>query len=138
MTRVDPAHLYVLNSKLWPQFSASEMACRHCGEGYHWPEFMLALQAMRRDIRRPMRILSAHRCALHNARVGGAPLSQHLKLAADIASVGHDKGQLLAAARLAGFTGFGFYSQFLHIDMGRPRCWFGPGKARALWTAYLT
>lgn len=117
----------------WPNFSRSEMACRHCGEWYQWPVFMDRLQTARTDISRPFHILSAHRCALHNARVGGAPLSQHLKLAADIALQGHERQLLLSACKLAGFRGFGFYTTFLHIDLGRPRQWYGNRHARDLW-----
>ena len=121
----------------WPDFTRAEMACRHCGEGYDWPHFMDRLQAARHDAGRAFHILSAHRCALHNARVGGAPLSQHLSLAADIALAGHDKGELLSACRQAGFTGFGFYTTFLHIDLGRQRHWFGNRRAKNIWQTYL-
>ncbi|MGB6229571.1 MAG: D-Ala-D-Ala carboxypeptidase family metallohydrolase, partial [Litorimonas sp.] len=96
----------------WPNFTPAEMACRHCGEAHHWPDFMDALQAARDRVGRPFRILSAHRCALHNARVGGAPRSEHLSLAVDIALRGHDPGALHRALREAGFTGFGFYTTF--------------------------
>lgn len=112
------------------------MACRHCGQGYHWSAFMGALETMRVDLGAPMALHSAHRCALHNARVGGAPLSQHLKLAVDIGLSGHDLQAMVHAARGAGFTGFGFYTSFLHLDMGRPRHWFGGPKARDLWLTY--
>jgi len=121
----------------WPNFSETEMACRHCGEGYDWPEFMDCLQAARRQVSRPFTILSAHRCGLHNARIGGAPLSQHLRLAADISTHGHDRGLLLTACHQAGFRGFGYYQTFLHIDLGRPRHWFGGQKAKDLWQIYL-
>lgn len=98
---------------------------------------MDALETMRTAVGRPLILHSAHRCALHNARIGGAPLSQHLKLATDIGLRGHSPRRLYGAARQAGFTGFGFYTSFLHIDMGRPRHWFGGPKARALWQIYL-
>jgi len=65
--------------------------------------------------------------------VGGAPFSQHLKLAADISTLGHDRRKLLRACRNAGFTGFGFYNTFLHIDLGRPRNWWSGEKAKQLW-----
>jgi len=109
------------------------MACRHCGEGYAWPAFMDKLQQARDISGRPFRILSAHRCALHNARVGGAPLSQHLRLAADISLRGHAPHALAAACKSAGFTGFGYYQNFLHIDLGRARKWYGGPKAKTLW-----
>lgn len=94
---------------------------------------MDALQAARGQVGRPFHILSAHRCSLHNARVGGAPRSQHLRIAVDIALRGHDPGALYAALHDAGFTGFGFYATFLHADMGPTRQWFGTRKARTLW-----
>ncbi|MGJ8563288.1 MAG: YcbK family protein [Alphaproteobacteria bacterium] len=121
----------------WPYFSQAEMACRHCGESYAWPEFMSRLQTARERSGQAFHVLSAHRCALHNARVGGAPLSQHLRLAADIALSGHDPSQLYTVCREAGFTGFGFYSTFLHIDLGPSRRWFGNERAKILWQAYL-
>jgi len=126
-----PPHSW--NEDRWPNFSSAEMACRHCGEGYLWPEFLDRLQGLRREMDAPLIILSGHRCAIHNARVGGAPLSQHLKLAADISLRDLNRFQLRDTAKRNGFTGFGYYTTFLHIDLGRPRHWFGSKKARLLW-----
>lgn len=117
----------------WRNFSRLEMACHHCGEEYYWPEFMDRLQQARALIAKPMVVNSAHRCALYNARIGGAPLSQHLKLAADIALRGQDRGRLFEVCKQAGFRGFGFYETFLHIDLGAPRHWYGSRKAKELW-----
>jgi hypothetical protein len=117
----------------WPDFTPAEMACRHCGETFYWARFMQALQDARRAVGRPFHILSAHRCSLHNANIGGAPLSQHLKLAADIALYNHDRHQLYESLSNAGFTGFGFYSTFIHVDLGRKRHWFGSQKTKDLW-----
>ena len=121
---------------LTPHFTRAEMACRHCGTLYDWPEFMAALEAVRIAVGQPVRILSGHRCALHNARIGGAPLSQHLRLAADVDLRSHDRRTLVSAARAAGFTGFGYYQTFLHIDMGPSRRWYGSERVRKLWQAY--
>ncbi|PHR61365.1 MAG: hypothetical protein COA43_03180 [Robiginitomaculum sp.] len=120
----------------WRSFTPSEMACPHCGEIYDWPEFMTRLQAARDRNGNPFVINSAHRCGLHNARVGGAPLSQHLKLAVDISLKGHDRHILYQNCKEAGFTGFGFYTSFLHVDLGRRRHWFGNQKAKQLWQIY--
>lgn len=128
MENLKPNHNWI-----WPDFDPSEFACRHCGENYIWPEFLDKLQHARSEVGRPFVVLSGHRCALHNARVGGAPLSQHLKLAVDISVKGHNRTQLLGACREAGFTGFGFYHTFLHIDLGRPREWWSGEKAKQLW-----
>ena len=120
----------------WLNFSKAEMACRHCGEVYHWPVFMDRLQKARDLAGRPFHIHSAHRCSLHNARIGGAPLSQHLRLAADIGLAGHDNRRLYQACQAAGFTGYGFYTSFLHIDLGPKRSWHGNQKAKQLWQIY--
>jgi len=125
------------NDSRWPNFTRAELSCRHCGEYVHDIAFLDGLQAMRNQLQRPIRVLSAHRCALHNAAVGGAPLSQHLDIAADIAIHPHNPKQILIAARAAGFTGFGYYSTFLHLDMGRHRFWYGSQKAKQKWQIYL-
>jgi len=65
--------------------------------------------------------------------IGGAPLSQHLTLAADINLYRHNRFELLSCAQAVGFTGFGFYTTFLHIDLGRPRHWYSGQKAKLLW-----
>ncbi len=128
-------HFAKLNPSLWRwnSFHPTELACRHCGEIYIWPDFLDRLQKARTQINRPFHILSGHRCPLHNAKVGGAPFSQHLKLAVDISLQGHDRFDLLDACRAAGFTGFGFYQTFLHIDLGRPRQWWSTPTVRDLW-----
>lgn len=126
------------DAERWPNFTAREVACRGSGEYFHDPGSFDALQALRRVVNAPIQLNSAHRSALHNARVGGAPLSAHLRFAADVALDGHDPAQLFRAARSAGFTSFGFYSRFLHMDR-RPtaRRWFGSERARAIWTTWL-
>lgn len=117
---------------IWPNFSPYELACKHCGQYYHWPEFLDRLQWVRTQINAPLIINSAHRCPRHNAHIGGAPLSQHKKLAVDISVVGHDRLTALSACQDAGFLGFGLYKTFLHIDLGPRRSWFGTG-AKPLW-----
>lgn len=91
------------------------------------------LQAARDAVRQPFHIHSAHRCSLHNARIGGAPLSQHLKLAVDISLAGHQRHDLRDALLAAGFRGIGHYQTFIHADLGRARQWYGSDLARQLW-----
>jgi hypothetical protein len=84
----------------------------------------------------PLHIDSGHRCALHNARVGGAPLSLHKKLAFDIALDQHDPRALAAAAHTAGFTGFGFGQTFLHLDIrAHSAHWFYGKRSKDKWTS---
>lgn len=116
----------------WPNFDPGEraLACSHCGEFYLHTPTMDALQWLREDVGRPIKLNSGHRCAIHNAMVGGAPLSMHRQFACDISLHGHDPIRLYHAAKAAGFKGFGFYQTFLHADMGRPRRWYGTGGQR--------
>jgi hypothetical protein len=118
----------------WPNFTPQELSCRHCGELYWWPEAFDAIQAVRQDLGQPVKIFSGHRCLIHNANVGGAPLSMHKRIAFDVALAGHDLENLLRACRQAGFAGTGFYQTFLHVDLGNRRRWWGGEGARKLWT----
>ena len=72
----------------------------------------------------PLVLSNVCRCALHNAREGGRPASEHLRgRAGDIQLLGYPKRRLRIAAGNVGFTGFGYYNGFLHVDTGRPRWW---------------
>lgn len=133
MKILTPHNYPIWDKKRWPNFSASEFACRHCGEYIHDPVFLDTMQALRHEAG-PLHILSGHRCAIHNAKVGGAPLSQHLSIAADISLKNHlDRKRLAQVARDVGFTGFGYYQTFLHVDLGRARHWDSGDIARKLW-----
>lgn len=118
----------------WPHFTIAELACRcggrFCGgEYWHDPAFLDALEAVRAEAGRALVITSGHRCAGWNAAVGGAALSQHKQIAADVLLAGHDRFALLAAAGRAGFTGFGLARSFLHLDRRvRPARWYYPGS----------
>lgn len=132
------AHRSLKRDWRWPHFSIGELACRcggrFCdGEYWHDPVFLDGLEAVRAAIGRPLVITSGHRCAGWNGAVGGAPLSMHKQIAADIALAGHDRFALLGAAEAAGFTGLGLAKSFLHLDRrARPARWFYPGS-KALW-----
>ena len=127
------------NASRWPHFSPAQIACRCCGEMVILPPTLDALEALQTALGEALVITSAHRCALHNARVGGAPLSQHKQLAFDIALAGHDRARLLAAARAAGFSGFGFGQTFLHLDTrARPGHWFYGQRSKEQWTSVLS
>jgi len=100
------------------------MACRGTGKLSVHRGLLRNLDLLRSSFGRPLIILSAYRTAYHNALVGGAPLSRHLYAdACDISVIGLDKLALEKTARKEGFTGFGYYRTFLHIDLGRPRSW---------------
>jgi len=124
------------NAERWPHFAPADIACRCCGEIYIWPEALDALARLRVALNAQLHIDSGHRCALHNARVGGAPLSLHKKLAFDIALAGHDPARLAAVARDSGFRGFGFGQTFLHLDTRAHQAhWFYGQRSKAKWTS---
>lgn len=124
----------------WPNFRPAErnLHCPHCGEFYFDPASFDALQRLREEVNRPIRINSGHRCPLYNASplIGGAPRSMHKMIAFDVSLMGHDPQKLLKAARNAGFRGFGYYSKFLHLDIGRARYWITKGGAK-IWNGLI-
>ena len=122
----------------WQHFSISELACRCRGrfcDGSYWhdPDFLDALEALRAEFGRPLIVTSAHRCPQWNAAVGGAPLSQHKRIAADIALAGHDRFALREAATRLGFRGQGLARTFIHLDRReRPAVWTY-GRSKEAW-----
>ena len=110
----------------WPNFAPAEIACRGTGQLKLHPEALDKLQALRDRLGKPLIVRSAYRSPEHNRRVGGAPRSKHMEgTAFDVAMSNHDPVAFEAAAREAGFLGFGFYprSDFIHIDLGPARQW---------------
>ena len=110
----------------WRNFTAQEIACKHCGQVLLNFHAMDCLQALRDRLAAPVRITSGYRCPDHNQSVGGVPLSLHREgRAFDILTA--DVDALAAIAKLAGFTGFGRYPTrgFLHVDTGPAREWAG-------------
>ena len=119
-------HYSQVPSKLWrwQSFTPKEIACRGTGEILINQDALDKLQLLRDIIKKPLYINSAYRSALHNARVGGAPMSSHKKgIAFDISLRNHNIEDLHKTALKAGFTGFGIYQTFLHVDTGRVRQW---------------
>jgi hypothetical protein len=105
------------------------MACKGTGKLMINEEAMDKLQALRTSLGRPMLITSAYRSEEHNAKVGGAKGSLHMEARAfDIRMDNFDPAEFEAAARKAGFSGFGYYAKqgFMHIDTGASRKWGAP------------
>lgn len=124
------------DSARWPHFTPRELACHCCGEMCVWPEALDAIERLRRAMNAPLSIDSAHRCAAHNARVGGAPHSMHLQLAFDVALAGHDPFALERAAHQSGFRGFGYGQSFLHLDTrAHPARWFYGDRSKSKWAS---
>ena len=110
----------------WPNFKAVELACPHCGEYYH-DEWMLdGFQYLRRNLNQPVQINSARRCAFYNAsnKIGGAVHSQHkMRVAFDISIRNRDPAKILGLLREYGYSTFGFYGSFIHVDARKNRKW---------------
>jgi len=117
----------------WKNFLPAEVACPCCGELYLDRISMDRIQKARDLVGRPLIINSAHRCPIHNARVGGAPLSQHKLIAFDVSLIGYDRKYLFSVLKQAGFTSFGLYRTFIHADVRPGRLWYGKG-AKELWS----
>jgi zinc D-Ala-D-Ala carboxypeptidase len=114
----------------WKYFTPRELACKGTGKLKINFKFMDCMDILRSRFGRPISLLSAYRSPYHNARVGGAPLSRHLYAdAGDIPIIGMDKFLIERIARETGFTGFGYYRTFLHVDLGRKRTWGGKWNA---------
>lgn len=119
---------------VWPNFVPQELASKGDGSVRLNIHALNALQKLRQRLGKPLIIFSAYRDPLHNRRVGGALRSQHVRgRAFDLSLSGHDRYKLLILAKSAGFTGFGFYRTFLHVDTGPSRSWWGAG-AKDLWS----
>jgi len=111
----------------WPSvhFKPPEIACRGTGAVLINVEALDALDYFRSLLGSPVHLSSAFRSPYHNACIGGAPRSSHLKgHAFDIQLRGMDKETVRRCAEQSGFKGFGMrYKTFVHIDMGRRRTW---------------
>jgi len=82
-------------------------------------EHMALLEELREAAGVPLRVNSGHRSADHNAEVGGAIKSMHLRFATDLAPLGNTDVALTDLFNLAealGFEGIGQYNSFLHLD----------------------
>ena len=105
-------------SQRWPNFSASEVACKGSGEVWIECEAMDKLQKMREIVGVALFITSAYRTPEHNKKVGGSPNSQHVQgRAFDIKTRAKwGAAELEAVAKAVGFTGIGLYDTFIHVD----------------------
>ena len=117
-------------NKRWPNFSPQETACKCCGAINANIATLDALQKMRNELG-PLYLTSFYRCAVHNARVGGAKKSQHLKgKGVDIEVRGYDPQKMIEAGNRAGFGTYGTYpaKSFIHFDTRKTPVanWGGP------------
>lgn len=113
-----------LNEWNYKYFKPKEIACKGDGSLLVNGDALARLDILRKLIGKPLYINSAYRSPLHNARVGGSPMSEHKNgTSFDISINNLDKYELEKLAKKVGFTGFGYYNTFLHVDTGRKRWW---------------
>ena len=119
----------------WDNFSPKELACgkgecEHCdGEYWHDPYALDMLQKARDIAGKAFTINSARRCEGRNRAVGGSLKSMHKEqIAFDISLRNHSKDDLLFALYEAGFTTFGLYNNFIHVDTRPWRLWISGNK----------
>jgi len=130
--------------RLSAHFRAGEFACRHCGVYRIDTRLVDSLERLRGVIG-PVAVTSGYRCAVHNARVGGAQSSRHLiSDAADIVTVDHVPVLDVVRHAVRLFDGVGVYltsagSAFLHVDMftGRKNPYWVQDHRRAEPKVYL-
>lgn len=103
-------------------FRLSEFACKDGSPiVFIQAGLIRGLQRIRDAYGLPLNINSAYRTPEHNAKVGGAKNSYHIKgMAADIRisnyTTDFDVMQLAATAEKQGLTGIGVYKGFVHVD----------------------
>lgn len=105
-------------------FTKAELSSPDDGSFVEHPKALDALQAMR-DALGPLVVFSATRSPAHNKAVGGAPDSLHMRGMAFDLRLDYPVGLMVRRAHEAGFRGFGFYKNFLHVDVGPARHWLG-------------
>lgn len=109
----------------WKNFTPQELACKGNGLIYIDAPSMDALQKFRELVGVPVIVNSAYRSPAHNKAIGGALNSMHLYgKAFDIRITPQlSRTHIHTYAKQAGFTGFGDYNTFVHVDTGAPRYW---------------
>ena len=120
-------------ARLSDNFAAAEFACHGAGCcDTVWVDQRLVgyLQQIRDHFGVPVHINSGYRCVSHNAAVGGATGSYHVKgMAADIRVEGVAPEDVARYAESIGVLGIGLYADFVHIDTRAVKSfWYGHGE----------
>lgn len=109
---------------LTANFNLSEVLSPDTGEviidDLFWKTMDYA-QTLRSTLGFPLRVNSGHRSVAHNAAVGGAENSMHLRLALDLSPTGDNREEKLrdlwrVAELEMNWGGIGKYETFVHLD----------------------
>lgn len=106
----------------WRELSCKCGKCRlPAGVKTNLAKLAVQLEALRALVGAPLHVHSAYRCAVHNAQVGGAKDSMHMRgIAADITTKAKSPAQLANLAEtIHAFKmgGIGRYPGFTHVDV---------------------
>ena len=109
-------------------FRPEEVACKGTGLillTYDSVSALRSLDLFREKVGISFSPNSAYRSEEHNTAIGGSKNSQHLRgCAFDIPiKPGMSRDVIKKEAAKVGFTGFGDYDSFVHIDTGPERHW---------------
>ncbi|SHI74741.1 Peptidase M15 [Geosporobacter subterraneus DSM 17957] len=105
--------------KISENFSLHEFECRDGSNLVKLDEELIdKLQKLRVLVGKPIIVNSGYRTPEYNAKIGGAPKSQHMEgKAADIRVTGVTPVQVAKLAKQVGFRGVGIYDTFTHVDV---------------------
>ncbi len=108
---------YEASQNKWPSFSYKEMACQHCGKINLEEDFLIALQKLRDDFGKPMKITSGYRCPDHPIEAKKPQPGYHSRGAIDVAVSGEDAWTIIKIASSTGWGGIGVNTpSFIHLD----------------------
>jgi len=121
----------VIDWDKYPNFSAKEFACQHCGKEGINEDLISVLQGIRHEVGFPFIITSGFRCDEHPLEKKKSRPGAHAQgLAADIGCLGKNAHKLLQSALGRNMPGIGVNqkgdARFIHLDIlepqkGRPR-----------------
>ena len=100
-------------------FKREEFSCFCCNKNKVSDKLLSLLETCRSVYGKSMFIESGYRCEKHNAEVGGAPESAHVKgEAADIRCLSSsDRYALLRVLLTFGAKRIGLHEKFIHVDV---------------------
>lgn len=106
-------------SEITSHFKPHEFQCPCCGACDMDKDFLIALNYLRDQFGKPLKINSGFRCKIHNERIGGKPNSFHLIGKAcdiNIAPFYQTLKFDLFLTVLEKFNGVGIAHNFMHVD----------------------
>lgn len=110
----------------WPNFRPAELSSKGNGDLRVHYATLDGMQKLRDRVKRAVPVSSYYRDPAYNKLVGGEEHSYHLlgrALDTTLFSAPLGRYSLIHLATQCGFTGFGVYPTFTHIDTGPHRVW---------------